>query len=122
MEGNRCDFFQSFLKISLEERQQLSNQILSQYYDRIPVLVDKIRKSPLPNIPKNKFLVPTHITIGAFIHQIRNSISLGSDQGLILFVNETIPSTSSIIGAVYEKYKNEDGFLYITYTGENVFG
>ncbi len=23
---------------------------------------------------------------------------------------------------IYEKYKDEDGFLYVTYSGENTFG
>lgn len=122
MEVNRCEFFQSFSQTSLEERKRLSDQVLSQYSERVPILVDKIHKSPLPNLVKNKFLVPSYITIGEFLHQIRNSISLGADQGLILFINEMIPPTSSIIGVIYEKYKNEDGFLYIAYTGENVFG
>jgi GABA(A) receptor-associated protein len=26
------------------------------------------------------------------------------------------------MGHIYEKYKDEDGFLYITYSGENTFG
>ena len=27
-----------------------------------------------------------------------------------------------LMGQVYEQYKDEDGFLYITYTGETVYG
>jgi hypothetical protein len=28
----------------------------------------------------------------------------------------------SLISAIYEKHKDVDGFLYITYSGENTFG
>lgn len=26
------------------------------------------------------------------------------------------------MGVIYEEYKDEDGFLYIVYSGENIFG
>ena len=29
---------------------------------------------------------------------------------------------SSTMGAIYEEHKDEDGFLYIAYSGENTFG
>lgn len=122
MAENDCEFFRSFLQTPFEDRKRVSDRIFSQYPNCVPIIVDRLRKSPLPNINKNKFLVPSNITVGAFIHQIRSSISLGSDQGLILFIGEIVPPTSSIIGYIYAKYKSDDGFLYITYTGENVFG
>lgn len=30
--------------------------------------------------------------------------------------------SSSTMGAIYEEHKDEDGFLYIAYSGENTFG
>jgi hypothetical protein len=30
--------------------------------------------------------------------------------------------TAALMSHIYEKYKDEDGFLYITYSGENTFG
>jgi len=29
---------------------------------------------------------------------------------------------SSTMGSIYEEHKDEDGFLYIAYSGENTFG
>ena len=29
---------------------------------------------------------------------------------------------SATMGAIYEEHKDEDGFLYIAYSGENTFG
>jgi GABA(A) receptor-associated protein len=33
-----------------------------------------------------------------------------------------LPPQSQTISEIYATYKNEDGFLYITYSGENTFG
>lgn len=30
--------------------------------------------------------------------------------------------TGAIMSAIYEEKKDEDGFLYVTYSGENTFG
>ena len=37
-------------------------------------------------------------------------------------MNETMPTTGDNIANLYSKYKDEDGFLYVTYAGENTFG
>ena len=34
----------------------------------------------------------------------------------------TLPPSVSTLQAVYDQYKDEDGFLYMTYSGENFFG
>jgi GABA(A) receptor-associated protein len=33
-----------------------------------------------------------------------------------------MPHTAGLISSYYHKYKDEDGFLYISYSGENTFG
>ena len=33
-----------------------------------------------------------------------------------------ILKTSSMIGDVYEKFKDEDGFMYLVYAEENIYG
>lgn len=32
------------------------------------------------------------------------------------------PATASLMSQIYKSHKNEDGFLYITYSGESTFG
>jgi GABA(A) receptor-associated protein len=39
-----------------------------------------------------------------------------------MMVNGIIPSNTDIMNELYEKYKDYDGFLYLTYSSENVFG
>lgn len=50
-------------------------------------------------------------------------MKLPQETALYLFINNRIqPSTTMMMSAVYDEYKDEDGFLYITYSGENTFG
>ena len=39
-----------------------------------------------------------------------------------MFVNDSMPATSDLLSVVYDKFRDEDGFLYMTYAGENTFG
>ena len=44
-------------------------------------------------------------------------------ESLFLFINDSILGTGSdLISTIYEAHKDEDGFLYISYCNENVFG
>jgi GABA(A) receptor-associated protein len=33
-----------------------------------------------------------------------------------------LPPTAAMMSAIYDENKDEDGFLYMTYSGENTFG
>ena len=72
--------------------------------------------------PQKKFLVPADLTIGQFMYVIRKRIKINSEKSLFMFVNGKIPPTARLMSIVYDENKNEDGFLYITYSGENTFG
>lgn len=39
-----------------------------------------------------------------------------------LFTFYSLTSVASLMSELYEKYKDEDGFIYLTYSGENTFG
>jgi GABA(A) receptor-associated protein len=34
----------------------------------------------------------------------------------------SIPNSAELMIKIYEEQKDEDGFLYVTYSGENTFG
>ena len=107
----------------IETRTQESNKILTKYPDRIPIIVYKNKNADIKDIEKNKFLVPGDLTIAQFLTIIRKRIELSDKETLFLFINDTtLAGGSEIISNVYDKYKDEDGFLYISYCNENVFG
>ena len=56
------------------------------------------------------------------MYVIRRRIKLSPEESIYLFVNNKIPTTSSLLSHIYEFNKSPDGFLYIIYSGESTFG
>ena len=117
-----CDYITKFKKCSLETRLADSNRLRKKYKDRCCIIVGKNNNSDIPDIERHKFLVPNNLTVGQFIYIIRSRIECKSNQALFLFINGKIPPTSQSISLVYDSNKEEDNFLYVTYSGENTFG
>nr|CAD7202380.1 unnamed protein product [Timema douglasi] len=77
----------------------------------------------LPRLDKTKFLVPQEITMSQFVSIIRNRMQLGSTQAFYLLVNNrSMLSLSKTLAEVYNEYRADDGFLYLTYASQEVFG
>jgi GABA(A) receptor-associated protein len=79
--------------------------------------VERVPNSLIPEIDKRKFLVPNDISVAQFMWIIRKRIQLPSEKAIFLFVNKTIPQSSSTMGQIYNNFKDDDGFLYISYSG-----
>lgn len=110
-------------KHKIEDRQQESSRVLKKYPQRIPVICEKDAKCKLQQIDKVKYLVPFDMSIGEFTYVIRKRIKLRAEDAIFLLINNKIyPSTSSSLSELYSRYKDDDGFLYITYRDENTFG
>ncbi|CAK9311095.1 unnamed protein product [Citrullus colocynthis] len=106
----------------LEKRKAEAARIREKYPDRIPVIVEKAERSDIPSIDKKKYLVPADLTVGQFVYVIRKRIKLSPEKAIFIFVDNVLPPTGAIMSAIYEEKKDEDGFLYVTYSGENTFG
>lgn len=66
--------------------------------------------------------MPVDLTVGQFVYVIRKRIKLPSEKAIFIFVNDILPPTAALINTIYEEHKDEDGFLYVLYSGENTFG
>jgi len=106
----------------LEKRSAESSRIRSKYPDRIPVIAEKSDKSDIPDIDKKKYLVPADLTMGQFLYVIRKRIKLSPDAAIFIFVNNTMPPAAALMAQIYKESADEDGFLYVTYSGESTFG
>ena len=107
------------------ERSKESNRVLEKYPDRIPLICEKNgykSNDLMPEIDKNKYLVPADLTCGQFIYTIRKRLQMPAEKAIFLLVKGVIPPIGTPMVELYEKYKDKDNFLYITYTSENVFG
>lgn len=111
-------------KHPLIERVQEARRIREKFPGRVPVIVEKANgsRSDIPDIDKNKFLVPVDLTVGQFIYVIRKRLVLPPEKGLFLFINGTLSMTSSFMREVYAQHADLDGFLYVTYASESTFG
>lgn len=111
---------------SLARRKMLSEKIIKTHADRLPVILLKVKGASrsTPDIGKTKFLAPQSFTVQQLLLEIRRSFgTLRPEQAIYLFVGDgvLVPSTSTI-AQVYERFKDEDGFLYIYYSAEETFG
>nr|QFG73600.1 MAG: autophagy protein Atg8 ubiquitin-like protein [Megaviridae environmental sample] len=108
---------------TLEQRIKESNKMREKYPDRTPIICQRAQKTTgIPNIDKNKFLVPHDLTVGQFSYVVRKKLELAPEKAMFLFINNTIPNTSELVSTCDKSHRDEDGFLYITYSSENTFG
>ena len=76
---------------------------------------------------KQKYLVPRDLTVGQFLYVIRKRMNLGPEVALFLFVEDShgkslLPMTGTPILVIEKDHVKADGFVYLTYSGENTFG
>ena len=117
-----CSYFDNFHNIDLDKRLAEADKISKKHPDRCCVIVARADGADLAEIDKHKFLVPKDLTVSQFSHVIRKRIDLRPDQAIFLFIGNTLPLGSSEMGSVYDRLKERDNFLYITYASENTFG
>jgi GABA(A) receptor-associated protein len=111
-------------KYSFNERYNEAKNIMIKYPDRFPIICEKWGNDPdMPEIDRKKYLVPNDLGVNQFIYIIRSRMKLSPQKSLYIFINGSImPHTGGSITEYYHKYKDDDGFLYISYSGENTFG
>jgi GABA(A) receptor-associated protein len=107
---------------TLDQRKNEASKMRIKYPDRIPVIVQKSAKSSVQDIDKHKYLVPADLNVGTFMNVIRQRIKLDQSEGIFLFINNTIPPCSDLLSSIYKNNKDEDGFLYVYYQNETVYG
>lgn len=106
-------------KYSFERRLEISNKFLSSYPNKIPIIVN-IQNDI--KISKNKFIFDKNQPLSSFIINLRKFLILKQDEAIFIFINNILPSQTDLISSLYNKYKDEDGFIYLTVTKESTFG
>ncbi|GMH20922.1 hypothetical protein Nepgr_022764 [Nepenthes gracilis] len=107
---------------TFEERLKESTEMIAKYPDRVPVIAERYARTDLPDLEKQKFLVPRDMSVGQFIHILSGRLHLPAGKALFIFMKNVLPETSRLMGAVYESNKDEDRFLYLCYSTEKTFG
>uniref|UniRef100_A0A3B4V793 Microtubule-associated protein 1 light chain 3 gamma n=3 Tax=Seriola TaxID=8160 RepID=A0A3B4V793_SERDU len=105
-------------------RKQEVAGIRSKFPNKIPVIIERYeREKYLPPLDKTKFLVPHELTMTQFVTIIRNRMALLPTQAFYLLINNSgLASMSLTMAQVYKDHQDEDGFLYMTYASQEMFG
>ncbi|MCQ2821148.1 MAG: hypothetical protein MJ252_28140 [archaeon] len=109
---------------TLEERQAECQRIKNLYKDRLPVICEKAPTSRLREAKKTKYLVPEDMPVVQFHFLIRKGISLSEECALFFLIDgkHNLTGTQSM-KEVYDTYKDkDDGFLYIFYADQLIWG
>ncbi|CAJ1928406.1 unnamed protein product [Sphenostylis stenocarpa] len=110
------------LEHELEKRIAEAASIRAKYPGKIPIIVEKAERSDLPSVDRKQYLTSGDLSVGQLVYLLRKQIRLTAEKAMFVFVDNILPPTGASMAALYDEKKDEDGFLYVTYSGENAFG
>jgi GABA(A) receptor-associated protein len=78
----------------------------------------------LARLENEKFLVPSELSFGQFAYNIRRRLRLRAEHALFFYIglHGKQPILSSTMEMLYNEHKDLDGFLYVCFADEKVFG
>lgn len=106
-----------------QERIKNSKNIIQNSPGKVPVIIEKNNLSKdIPEILM-KTVISRNERIATIFCLLKKNLKLSGNQALFLIANGKIQLTMEMeLGKVYEDYKDDDGFLYLTYSSEEVYG
>lgn len=113
------------LKFSDHEIELIKKEVdalRTKFPQNIPIVV---RCKGDVELKKYKYLVNGEITVAQFLMTLRKKLEgkVKAEQGLYLFVGETLPPSSELMHIIYNRHKDpKTNMLFFTLCSENTFG
>ena len=114
-----------YKKFTSEKNRKIQcNSLLIKNPNSIPVILEKDPKSKIKDIKKSKFLIQKDFTVNQFTQMIRGIMQLSELEAIFFVVKGKYTiSGDRTMGDIYNSFKDKiDGFLYITYSSELIYG
>ena len=115
--------FKYKVAMTLEERKAEYDKVIKHNPGKIGIICEKDPKSQIPDIEKTKYLINEEFNLTQFTKIIRKKLNIDEKEALFFLVNGKVSLTGDLtMLEIYKKYKDEDGFLYIAYASEEIWG
>ena len=106
-----------------EDRRKAYERINEQQPYKIPIICEKAPRSKIKAIEKTKYLVDPNLSLPVFKATIRKKLDLDEKDAIFFLINgKSSLSGNETLGTIYNKYQSKDGFLYIAYASEEIWG
>ena len=104
-----------------EARRMLSVKMKAVYPRHVPLIVER-RSRQDPPLPKSRFLVAGEKRMGEILAQVKGEMTLRPTEALFFLVGEEMIRPGESAARLYERWGDDDGFLYLVYSREESFG
>ena len=96
----------------LEETIQIKNE----HPTRIPIIIQKKNNSKLKSLINYKYLISGDSYINHILFIIKKQLEIFDDKNIYIYLGERLVPTNIPIKELYNTYKSNDGYLYISYS------
>mmetsp|Transcript_1268 Transcript_1268/g.2017 ORF Transcript_1268/g.2017 Transcript_1268/m.2017 type:complete len:122 (+) Transcript_1268:3335-3700(+) len=115
MSIERVEIKQFKESVPFESRRAKSRKILEAHDTKYPLILLQSSSCRF-KLPVQKFIIDGTMTVASLLYTIRKYIWVAPNQGLYLYLNDTLPMLNSKISELYQRFADEDGFLYFVYS------
>lgn len=107
----------------LATRKAEYDKIMKLFPGKVPIILERYSKeTELPLLDKPRILVSEDTSISSILMFIRKRLQIKDTQSIYLVVDNIMVTPTTAIFELSHYNQSDDGFVYLTYASQNVFG